>query len=225
MKNPFKRIKTEGSAPINYQQRWEIDKTFSFCYGHRVFSQVINTDFTEAGHTCAKCRRLHGHEGMVQVFLEGGELNDQGMVEDFVNLGFVKNFLDTELDHRFILSYEDPWFANIINASPVWENGELVHLTPTLPLNTTEEENITIKKAYVPGTDHFVGYNLDVDNMSGPEKEFFEGFFIVKFVPTSENLAKWLFDAIDSKMSQLGVTVSKISWNETPKSRAVYRRS
>jgi len=48
---------------------------------------------------------------------------------------------------------------------------------------------------------------------------------LVNFVPTSENLAKWLFEAVEAKMSLIDVHVSKISWNETPKSRAVYARS
>ena len=205
-------------------QTWEIDKSFSFCYGHRVFSQVINTDFTEDGHTCAKCRRLHGHEGLVKVFLEGDNLNPQGMVEDFVNLGFVKNFLDDNLDHKFILSLNDPWFANIINASPVYEDGKLKCLSSTQPLNTKEGREIKVEPVYVPGTDFFTGYRIDASDMQGPEMEVLEGFFLVDFVPTSENLAKWLFDAVDAKMSQIGIQVSKISWNETPKSRAIYSR-
>jgi 6-pyruvoyltetrahydropterin/6-carboxytetrahydropterin synthase len=49
-----------------------------------------------------------------------------------------------------------------------------------------------------------------------------EGYLIVDFVPTSENLSKWLFDIVNSKMSQIGVKVSRIDWFETPKSRSSY---
>ena len=207
------------------QHKWEIDKTFSFCYGHRVFSQVLNPEYTERGHTQAKCRMLHGHEGMVQVFLEGEKLNEQGMVEDFVNLGWVKNFLDDNIDHKFILSLQDPWFVNILNATPQYKNNKLVSVETTLPLNTTHGNTLLIEKVFVPGTDFLAGYKLIVDMLSGPEREFFEGFFFVDYCPTSENLAEWLYNCVDAKMSQINVTVSKISWNETPKSRAVYSKS
>lgn len=205
-------------------QRWEIDKSFSFCYGHRVWVQEINTNFTEVGHTCPKCRHIHGHEGLVHVHLAGTELNKQGMVEDFVNLGWCKNFLDNHLDHKFILDLNDPWAPSILSAFPKFEAGLFVGLTTLRPLNTTEGNNISAVPVFVPGTSFQVGWELDVSKLSGPEKEFYEGYFIVDFVPTSENLAKWLFDAVDAKMSLINVRVSKISWNETPKSRAVYTR-
>ena len=75
---------------------------------------------------------------------------------------------------------------------------------------------------YVPDTETLTGYALDVTELSGPEKEFYEGFFIVNFVPTSENLCKWAYDATSVKMAKIGVNVSKILWQETPKSRATY---
>ena len=222
-----------NQAFMEPRQTWEIDKSFNFCYGHRVFSQVLNTEYTEVGHTCPKCRHIHGHEGLVKVFLEGEELNPQGMVEDFVNLGWVKNFLDDHLDHKFILSTEDPWFHNILNGTfgmiapeMLAQQGVPVHgFLPIKPFNTTDMLYLPSEGVFVPGTNHFAGYELDVSSMSdGPEKEFYEGYFLVDFVPTSENLAKWLFDCIDAKMSLIDVRVSKISWNETPKSRAVYAR-
>lgn len=203
---------------------WEIDKTFSFCYGHRVHSQILNVDYTEQGHTCAACRHLHGHEGKVQVFLSGDKLNTQGMVEDFVNLGWVKNFLDDTLDHKFVLDVNDPWFDKIVNAKQHRIDGYFKSLISSQPLTTSDGLTLPIIPVYVPGTEYLVAHTVDVSELSGPEKEFYEGFVFVTFVPTSENLAKWLFEAIDAKMKLIGVQVSKISWNETPKSRAVYSR-
>lgn len=219
---PFSNKKNNQPATPTYT--WEIDKSFSFCYGHRVFTQVINTEFTETGHTCPKCRHIHGHEGLVKIFLRGTELNQQGMVEDFVNLGWVKNFLDDHLDHKFVLSTADPWFVNIINARQVIKDGSLAALTATQPLNTKDGRELKTIAVYVPGTSHFVGYEIDVEGLSGPEKEFYEGYFLVNFVPTSEKLCEWLFHAVDAKMKTIGVEVSRVSWNETPKSRAVFTR-
>lgn len=52
----------------------------------------------------------------------------------------------------------------------------------------------------------------------------FEGFMVVDFVPTSENLSKWMADLVEVKMKKLGVTIHHIDWWETPKSRSVYYR-
>jgi 6-pyruvoyltetrahydropterin/6-carboxytetrahydropterin synthase len=59
--------------------KWVIDKQFSFCYGHRVWSQKLVAEYCETGDTACKCRHLHGHEGLVHVFLEGDTL---GLVEE-----------------------------------------------------------------------------------------------------------------------------------------------
>jgi len=225
MKNPFKKeAKTEVAAPIN---TWKIDKQFSFCYGHRVWSQKLHGEYCESGDTSCKCRHLHGHEGLVHLFLEANEL-ERGMVTDFKHLGWLKNFLDDNLDHKFIIDLNDPWFVNIVGASPCFHAspaGDIfVGLEPTRPLNTTEDTLIGVNEVLVPGTNHRVGWNLDVSNMSGPEQEVLEGFFLVNFVPTSENFSKWLFDAVDAKMSQIGVKTAQVDWFETPKSRSSFRR-
>jgi 6-pyruvoyltetrahydropterin/6-carboxytetrahydropterin synthase len=54
--------------------------------------------------------------------------------------------------------------------------------------------------------------------------EYDESFYIVDFVPTSENLAKWVFELVQEKMEPLGVEVSKVEWCETPKTKAAYGR-
>ena len=203
---------------------WEIDKSFSFCYGHRVWSQELKEEYCATGDAHCACRHLHGHEGLLHVFLEGGEL-ERGMVTDFKHLGWLKNFLDGVIDHKFILDLNDPWFVNIINAEPIYDvdgDKELLGVLARQPLNTTEDQVLSVVPMRVPGTEHLAGWTLDVEHLSGPEREFFEGFFLVNFLPTSENLCKWIFDCINEKMSKINVRVSRVTWNETPKSRASY---
>lgn len=232
---PEARIGLEQLADFPFQPtatvypKWEIDKSFSFCYGHRVWTQQLISDYCEAGDTSCKCKHLHGHEGLVRVFLSSNEL-ERGMVTDFKHLGWLKDFLDKNLDHKFILDLNDPWFANIINAQPVWiatpAGPVLVGLTPTQPLNTSEQENLSVRPVYVndviSGDRKIEGYNIDVLELEGPEREFFEGFFLVNFVPTSENLSRWLYLLVSKKMNPIGVHVTRVEWNETPKSRASY---
>lgn len=208
--------------------KFVIDKSFNFAYGHRVWVQKLRTDFCAKGDTGTKCRFPHGHEGLVKVFVEADTLNTQAMVMDFKELGFVKDFLDTNLDHKFILDRNDPIFSTMLNGT----------IEPTVHVDTvssgriqgTEKEVLNIsggrqlllQPAIMPGTDHIAGYNLDVEQLDGPEREFFEGHFIVDFIPTSENLSRWLYDAVQAKLDTIGVSVNRIEWNETPKSRAVY---
>lgn len=180
--------------------KWMIDKQFSFCYGHRVWSQKLEASFCESGDTVCKCRHLHGHEGLVHIFLESDSL-ERGMVTDFKHLGWLKNFLDDTLDHKFIIDKNDPLYDRIV--------GNDTKLSPV----------------FIPGTDRVAGYEVDVNAHtfgSEPLYEMMEGFFIVEFVPTSENFCKWLFDVTTYKMAQLGIKVARVDWFETPKSRSSY---
>lgn len=219
--------------------KWTIDKQFSFCYGHRVWSQHLEHEFCERGDVNTKCRFLHGHEGLVHVYLENDTL-ERGMVTDFKHLGWLKNFLDDTIDHKFIVDYHDPHFQKIINGS-ISGQMELMNGQPTgkfttinllnLPADRGMNRYLPLLPITVPGVDTVMGYRVDTSAsyslrpdvkfyVEGPEKEFYDGFVIVDFVPTSENLCRWLFEAASAKMANLGIKVAKLDWWETPKSRS-----
>lgn len=185
---------------------WKIDKQFSFCYGHRVWSQKLKDDFCAVGDNQCKCRHLHGHEGLVHVFLESESLTD-GMVTDFKHLGWLKNFLDDNVDHKFIIDKNDPYYAQL-----VMQPRDEVHAVKV------------IQSVRVPGTEFIAGNIIDLTsiNENSPVYEVMEGFFIVDFIPTSENLSKWLFDIVNAKMNTIGVKCTQVDWYETPKSRSSY---
>lgn len=191
--------------------KWVIDKQFSFCYGHRVWTQKLEAEYCESGDTSCKCRHLHGHEGLVHVFLEGDTL-ERGMVTDFKHLGWLKNFLDKVVDHKFIIDSHDPMFGQLVDGVYKDLSGK------TTPV---------FKNVCVPGTNHIAGRELDLSAVahlaSTPDYEVLEGYFIVDFTPTSENLCKWLYDVAQAKMTGLGIKVAQIDWYETPKSRSSYR--
>jgi 6-pyruvoyltetrahydropterin/6-carboxytetrahydropterin synthase len=211
---------------------WAIDKQFSFCYGHRVWSQQLRKEFCEAGDSSCKCRFLHGHGATVHVFLESDKL-ERGMVTDFKHLGWLNTFFNKYLDHKFIIDVNDPWFNNIVNLEPTWKpnpmiGGEpyLAGFVPRQPLNTTSEKELDAVPVYANDL-HVrpIGYVIDVSKMSGVEREFFEGFFITTFLPTSEHFAQWIYQIVEEKMKPLNVQVSRVDWFETPKSRSSYTRS
>lgn len=173
-----------------------ISKDFEFCYGHRVWSQVLNGEYS-SNLLCA-CRRLHGHEAKVTVSLTADQLVD-GMVTDFRHLEWLKRFLNTHVDHQFIIDANDPLFSRLVG-------------------------NVNLLPVQIPGRDEIAGYTVDLEgvNVSGAEREMLEGFFVVDFVPTSENLSAWLARVVSIKMRDLGVAVSNVIWWESPKSRSQY---
>lgn len=90
---------------------WEISKEFDFCYGHRVWTQALNSEFSL--DACLVCRHLHGHQGKVLVYLKSSELKN-AMVTDFKHLNWFKKFLDDVLDHKFIIDINDPLFSTLV---------------------------------------------------------------------------------------------------------------
>ena len=76
---------------------YRVTRKIDFCYGHR----LLNHD--------GKCRYLHGHNGLLEVDLESTVLDNMGMVVDFgLVKDVVKGWVDTNLDHRMLLSRGDP---------------------------------------------------------------------------------------------------------------------
>lgn len=173
---------------------WKISKEFDFCYGHRVWSQSLNTEFSLDG--CLMCRHLHGHQGKIIVYLESDSLTN-GMVTDFKHLNWFKKFVDDHLDHKFIVDVHDPLFATLLPHFSGLHGLEDLGYFKIPNLNT-------------------------IENLSQELKELYEGFVIVDFVPTSENLCRWLLDIVQDKMKALGIKVSCVEFYETPKSKSAF---
>ncbi|MCT7604142.1 6-carboxytetrahydropterin synthase [Aliarcobacter butzleri] len=126
--------------------KWEISKEFDFCYGHRVWSQILNIDFSL--DACLKCRHLHGHQGKVIVYLESNELNNS-MVTDFKHLNWFKAFLDDVLDHKFILDINDPLFSTLI---PNIKKEDLIKFDEgyfSINLTNFKNEELELYESYV----------------------------------------------------------------------------
>ncbi len=194
-----------------------IDKSFSFCYGHRVHNQRLDTKFTDNGDACLACRHLHGHEGLIKVFLEeidtGVNVQSTGMVTDFKHLGWFKNFIDDVLDHKMILDIKDP----LNSENLMWLLDDDEELDFNLMHQMPEGYWIPDMTKFHESMDKF---NWDKDDPKTQAiLEKYEGIVMVDFVPTSENLAGWLLGIAQEKMQDLpNVVVSAVEYWETPKS-------
>jgi len=201
-----------------------IDKSFSFCYGHRVHNQRLDTRFTESGDACLACRHLHGHEGLVKVFLEEDYNSDSreisnvekmGMVTDFKHLGWFKNFLDDVLDHKMILDLKDPLLKEECSYL-LDDDGEFaMELVQKMPEGYWVPDLTIIRETL----DKYISsYNFD-EKEAQAIFEKYEGMVFVDFVPTSENLSAWLLEIAQKKMEDLpNVRVKAVEYWETPKS-------
>ena len=99
---------------------YRVTKSLDFCYGHRLMDYE------------GKCRYLHGHNGRVEIELEGEELDARGMITDFGEIKRVmKDWIDSNLDHRMILRRDDPAVAFIQEA------GEPLRITDVNPTAET----------------------------------------------------------------------------------------
>lgn len=197
---------------------YKIDKAFEFAYGHRVWSQTLDGNYAE--DIKCSCRHLHGHEGRVQVYLESDKLTNS-MVTDFKHLGWLKAWLNEHVDHKFIIDCNDPLYEKLVGGDmPV----STVTVTRTWP-DAKLENRIAGVVPDVP-QEYLPGFTIKQSGrtITEAEHEMLSGMLIVDFVPTSENLAKWLFDLVAFKMKPLGVVVSQVDWWETPKSRSSYTR-
>lgn len=182
--------------------RHTITKTFEFCYGHRVWSQTLNTNYAD-DLKCA-CRHLHGHECKLDVQLTTSRLKS-GMVTDFRHLEWFKKWINQYIDHRFIIDSGDPLFD---------------HLTLGRSLTPVKHEFDWCGHPHQTTLGHEI--KLLPEDVNTPIGEMLESFFVVTFVPTSENLADWILGMIHNRMRALDVVVSQVDWWETPKSRATF---
>ncbi len=76
---------------------YEISKSISFCYGHRLLNYV------------GPCQNLHGHNGTAEIRLASDTLDERGMVVDFGDVKkSIKHWIDQTLDHTMLLCKDDP---------------------------------------------------------------------------------------------------------------------
>ena len=181
--------------------KWIIDKQFDFCYGHRVWSQSLEAEYSL--DDCLMCRHLHGHQGRIKIFLEAEKLQN-GMVTDFKHLNWFKQWLDAVLDHKFIIDRNDPLFEDMM--SHYCEGGRM-----------DEARFFRHDEGYwTPRLDVVEGH---IDAI----REKYEGMVVVDFVPTSEQLTAWLLEIVRERMAPLGIRVHSVEFWETPKSHCEIR--
>lgn len=171
-----------------------IMKSYKFCYAHRVWNQVLST-----GVTCM-CRYTHGHRGQIDIVLTGQVVN--GMIIDFNELRFIKDFIDRVVDHHFLCDVYDPLVESYFKL---------------LKSNVLCFEDKGLYK--------IVNRNFMKD-LETELQEFGESFVFIHGVPTAENLASWISSVIQNMLSgnkicqERNVQLISLKWWESDTSYA-----
>lgn len=185
---------------------YTISKEFDFCYGHRVWSQKLSKELSLNAE--CKCKHLHGHNGKIQVELEAYRLNNQGMVLDFTELNFVKKFIDETIDHKFIIDENDP-VKDLIIPRITYDQMEAPLLLHSLGAFKIVDIPV-LKEAH------------ELDETDDVKIELYESFVIVNFVPTSENICRWIYDIVSKKLESFDIQVKGVRFFETPKTQSYF---
>lgn len=171
-----------------------IMKSYNFCYAHRVWNQVLSDN-----RTCL-CRYIHGHLGKIDLVLTGDVLN--GMIIDFNELRFIKQFIDTIIDHHFICDLYDPLVPSYFKL---------------LKSNVMCFEDRGLYK--VVNTGFLSGLDTEL-------QEFGLSLVFMNGVPTAENLATWISTVIQELMlgnkvcQERNVKLVSLKWWESDTSYA-----
>lgn len=195
---------------------WVIDKSFDYCYGHRVWSQTLDPKYSL--DSCLACRHLHGHQGKVKLFLGANNLK-HGMVTDFKHTNIFKKWIDDIMDHKFIIDINDPLFEDLAGDLCLSDKNK----------RTFEDLMVIVNTNYnfaIPDLEQLMALNI-WDELRDDQKqaiiEKYEGLIIVDFIPTSENLCKFIYEVANKMLNGLGIDVVAVEYWETPKSHCRYQ--
>jgi 6-pyruvoyltetrahydropterin/6-carboxytetrahydropterin synthase len=137
------------------------------------------------------CKHLHGHSYVIKVFLGADQLDQSQMVTDFKNLNFMKEFVDNVLDHKFMIDVNDPNFELITGMKEINPVRDFTNLGLEYP---SDYENVQLHR---------------------------NSFVLVNFVPTSENICKYLKEYAQQRIGDFAVVTAVELW-ETKKSHSRY---
>jgi len=190
---------------------WKISKRFDFCYAHRVHNQSLDETLS-LGSGC-KCRHWHGHQGAYTISVSG-EYLENGMVIDFKNLSFVKDIIDTYLDHKTIVDQNDPVLSLMLSEDILTDD----LMTNSVFYDGTNLNISVIDKLSSPSADDFSPKSTVLN-------EYLDSFVFVDYVPTSENLAQWMYGVIMRILYKYFPERKfdvEVEFSETPKTSAIY---
>ena len=118
------------------------------------------------------CSFIHGYGRIVEITFEANNLDERGWVMDFGNLKQVKEWIESEWDHRVLIAHDDP----ALNYLKEMHDKELINI------------NI-LPEGYGPGIEQSCEYIYDGANRI--VKKITNGLVWVKKVKIFEHENNW----------------------------------
>ena len=94
---------------------------------------------------------------------------------------------------------------------------------------TFDDLMVTVNTEYnfaIPDLEQLMALNV-WDELRDDQKqaifEKYEGIIIVDFIPTSENICKFIYEVANKMLNELGIDVVAVEYWETPKSHCRYQ--
>lgn len=184
--------------------QWCISKDFEFDFGHRVWTQKLQTEFSL--DSACKCKHLHGHRGKIKVNLTGAALQG-GMLTDFKHLNVFRKFVDDVLDHKFLFDIHDPLVNSLFDQSVLAKCLVTKEFKGAFSYQVIDLSKISETPTLL--SDELV--------------EFYEGIVFLDFVPTAENLSSYFSSGLTELLKGIrNVDVHSVTFFETPKAGSTY---
>lgn len=180
-----------------------LSKKYEIAYGHRIMTQKLDEQWTS--NTVCKCKRIHGHNAKITLNLKTAkDPETEHYAIDFNHFEPFKKILEN-LDHKYIVFYKDYEFWNMFKVGPsIIEYFEKHNFEP---LNFKQYREVQKP----PVLEFLASENLLFD------------FYIVNFVPTSENLAAYLHKKAYKIFSKLPAFFDiEIKFSETGSSEVLF---
>jgi len=165
----------------------------------------------DAGHRIpdhdSKCKNLHGHRYTIELHVVGMLIKggpEKGMVKDFSILKkIMMDHIDKYCDHGLILSIDDHFLKDCtIYPKPKFR--------AEIPIYNKQDVLNYLKEKIIPENGFWAG-----DSNVGK-------LFLMKEVPTAENLAKQWHDMLEEELHRNNIEILKIVVHETPNCWAEY---
>lgn len=181
---------------------WNIDKSFDFCYGHRVWDREGESP---------ECRFLHGHKGTIQLSFESSH---------DVDVTLINNFINDYINNKFMFHINDPIFLQMLQLSigecddPNDERGQFL----TRGMDIIYANPIKVD-------DTIFGYTFDLSEAGDvPLRDVFEGVTILNYNPTTINLVRWMFLVIKEHLQPKNINPPQVSWliDSDPNSKVTF---
>lgn len=183
---------------------------YRLCYAHRVWSPEYSYD--------EECRMIHGHTADLSLVVTyDREKTLHRTVEKTIDETFM--FMNKNIFNRFLIDTADPMFYTLV--SSLYESVAVEFNVDVF--NTAHNFYVPI---IMPESNHVIAHEVNLSPFerakNSPIYDVLRSYFITDFCPSSDNLSKWLYEMVNSRIKMIGATLDHVEWSSVPNRKIIY---